>query len=86
MAKEATARARVDATLKEEAESILAECGLTASQGISLFYRQVVLQRGLPFPVRLPNASTRRVLRASDRGRGLTRFESDEALFEDLGI
>jgi DNA-damage-inducible protein J len=86
MAKEATARARVDAELKEQAESILAECGLTASQGISLFYRQVVLNRGLPFPVKIPNAKTRRVLRESEKGRGVTRFESEHALYEDLGI
>ncbi len=86
MAKEATARARVDAQLKQEAESILKECGLTASQGISLFYRQVVLNRGLPFPVQIPNARTRRVLRESDKGQGVTRFPSADALYEDLGI
>ena len=50
MAKEATARARMDAALKDEAEGILAECGLNATQGINLFYRQVVLQRGRPGP------------------------------------
>lgn len=86
MAKEATARARIDAELKEKAESILAECGLTASQGIGLFYRQVVLNRGLPFPVKIPNARTRRVLRESEKGQGVTRFKSEKALYEDLGI
>jgi len=86
MAKEATARARIDPALKEEAESILAACGLTASQGIGLFYRHVVLHQGLPFPVQIPNAKTRRTLRESDHGRGITRFESAEALFDDLGI
>ena len=86
MAKEATARARIDAELKEKAESILATLGLTASQGIGLFYRQVVLNRGIPFPIQIPNAKTRRALRQSDKGRGVTRFESAAALFEDLGI
>ena len=86
MAKEATARARMDADLKEEAESILAECGLNATQGINLFYRQIVLHRGLPFDVRIPNAESRKAMREIETGEELIRSSSAEALFEDLGI
>ena len=86
MAKEATARARIDADLKEAAEGILAECGLNPSQGINLFYRQVVLHRGLPFDVRIPNAESRQAIRETETGEGLVRFSSADDLFEDLGI
>ncbi len=86
MAKEATARARMDAALKAEAESILAECGLNASQGINLFYRQVILHQGLPFDVRIPNAASREAMREIETGEGLVRFGSADELFRDLEI
>ena len=86
MAKEATARARIDADLKEQAESILEACGLNATQGINLFYRQVVLHGGLPFEVRIPNAESRKAMREIETGEGLIRSGSAEDLFRDLGI
>lgn len=86
MAKEATARARMDAHLKDEAERILAECGLNATQGINLFYRQIVLRHGLPFDVKIPNAESRQAMREIETGEGLIRSSSAEDLFDDLGI
>ena len=86
MSKTATARARIEPEIKEEAESILGECGLSASEAIGMFYRQVILHHGVPFPVRDFNLETRRVLRGSDQDLDVTSFDSAEALFEDLGI
>ena len=86
MAKEATARARMDAQLKEQAESILEACGLNATQGINLFYRHVVLHRGLPFDVRIPNAESRQAMNEVETGQGLSRSASAETLFNELGI
>lgn len=53
MQKVAAISARIDPQLKRSAETIFEKLGLTASQAISLFYRQVQLQRGLPFEVKL---------------------------------
>lgn len=59
MAKDANVFARVDATLKEQAESILSQLGMPMSSAINIFLNQVVLRRGLPFEVTLPaNAPT----------------------------
>ncbi len=52
--KSSTIRARVEPALKEQAERILSELGLNATEAITLFYRQVALHKGLPFIVRLP--------------------------------
>ena len=49
--------------------------GLNASDAIRLFYKQVALQRGLPFDVKLPNATTRRALKDADDGKNLVRYE-----------
>jgi DNA-damage-inducible protein J len=80
MAKTEMIRARVEPALKEKAEDVLAHLGLTPTEAITLFYRQVTLHRGLPFPVRLPNAETRKAMREARSGRGLTEWRSVEAL------
>jgi len=57
-AKTETIRARVEAKLKAEAEAVLDELGLTASDAIRLFYKQVALRRAflsmLSFPTLRP--------------------------------
>ena len=40
--------------LKEQAEAILSALGIPASNAITMFYKQIVLQKGLPFEVKLP--------------------------------
>lgn len=52
--KTANLYARIEPDLKEQAESILAALGVPASNAITMFYRQIVLHRGLPFDVTLP--------------------------------
>lgn len=54
MAKDANVFARVDASLKEQAESILSQLGMPMSGAINIFLKQIVLRRGLPFEVTLP--------------------------------
>lgn len=53
--KTSTISARIDPELKRHVEDIFGELGLTASQAITLFYKQVELHRGLPFALRLDN-------------------------------
>jgi DNA-damage-inducible protein J len=64
-------RARVESQLKAEAEAVLNQLGLTASEAIRLFYKQVALRKGLPFDVEVPNAATRRAMRELDEGKGV---------------
>jgi DNA-damage-inducible protein J len=71
-------RARVDLELKERAETILEKIGLNASDAIRLFYKQVTLQKGLPFEVKIPNAATRRAMRELDEGKGTAYEDFDE--------
>lgn len=53
MAKTANLYTRIDPELKEQAEYILNSLGLPPSSAITMFYKQVVLQQGLPFDVKL---------------------------------
>ncbi len=52
--KSSNVTARVEPEIKEEAEAMLAELGISASSGINMFYRQIMLWRGLPFRPSLP--------------------------------
>jgi DNA-damage-inducible protein J len=78
-------RARIDPELKARAEAILRGLGLNASDAIRLFYTQVTLNAGLPFPVKVPNAETREAIRDAEAGN-LTRHGSADEMFKKLGI
>ena len=54
MAKTANLYARIELELKEQAETILAALGIPASNAITMFYKQIILQRGIPFEMKLP--------------------------------
>jgi DNA-damage-inducible protein J len=86
MAKDDFVRARVDHELKESAESIFMALGLSMSDSITLFLKQCVLHRGLPFDVRIPNEETLRAFAQSERGEHLNRAATVEEMFEELGI
>jgi DNA-damage-inducible protein J len=86
MPKTAVISARIDPGLKHEAEEVFRELGLTATQAITLFYKQVELERGLPFAVRVPNGATVEALEQARMRQDLESFNTLDDLFEDLGI
>ena len=55
MAKSANLYARIEPEIKEQAEKILSTLGIPASNAINMFYKQIILQRGLPFEVKIPD-------------------------------
>ena len=84
MSRTATVRARVEPSLKADAERLLRRLGMTTTEAISLFFSQMRLRQGLPFAVELPNAETRRTFEATDRGDGLHTYDSLDQMFEAL--
>ena len=54
MAKTANLYVRIEPEVKKQAEDILLSLGIPASNAITMFYKQIILQRGLPFEVKLP--------------------------------
>ena len=68
--KSANLYARIEPDVKEQAEGILAALGIPASNAINMFYKQIILQRGLPFEV---NSSCRRI-RSTDECRTRERI------------
>ena len=86
MPKTAVISARIDPELKRSAEEIFKELGLTTTQAITLFYKQVELQSGLPFSVKIPNELTREALEEARTRQNLDSFATVEDLLEDAGV
>ena len=74
MAKTEMIRARVEPELKREAEQLFSALGLSATDAITMFYKQVTMHRGLPFDVRIPNTETMEALNQARDGEGLTEY------------
>ena len=86
MSKTSTIRARVEPDLKDKAEDIFRKLGLTTTQAITLFYKQVELRNGLPFDVAIPNETTRKVFEDTDAGRDLVICDDIDDMFKKLEI
>ena len=56
MSKSANLYVRIEPEIKEQAEKILSTLGIPASNAINIFYKQIILQRGLPFEVKIPDS------------------------------
>ncbi|MCH7917794.1 MAG: type II toxin-antitoxin system RelB/DinJ family antitoxin [Planctomycetes bacterium] len=80
----ATVQVRVNQQTKADARAVLTALDMSMSEAICLFLRQVVLQRGIPFDVKIPNELTAKTLAASEKGIDLHRASGVDDLFEEL--
>ncbi|MGH7901304.1 MAG: type II toxin-antitoxin system RelB/DinJ family antitoxin [Thermodesulfobacteriota bacterium] len=86
MGKTSTVRARIEPELKNRAENLFQRLGITTTQAITLFYRQVILRKGLPFEIVIPNSTTLKTFEDTDAGRNLIVAKDAEDMFKKLGI
>ncbi len=86
MTKTEIVRARIQPELKNRAEDVFRRLGLTATQAIIMFYKQVELRNGLPFEVVIPNETTYRTFENTDAGYDLIVCEDADDMFRKLGI
>ncbi|GAB3376695.1 MULTISPECIES: type II toxin-antitoxin system RelB/DinJ family antitoxin [Azotobacter] len=75
-------RCRIEADLKERATAVLQSCGLSVSDAMRLFLRQVVATQGLPFEVRMPSEKTTRALAQAREIR--RQFDSVDEMLREL--
>jgi len=66
----------VDVNIKDQAKDIFNQYGLSLSQAVNIFLTQSVLNRGLPFDVKIPNDKTLQAMKD---------VESDEN-YEDVTL
>ena len=85
MAKTAMTHARLTPEIKEKAESILKELGISISAAYEMFYRKIIAHQGIPFDLRIPNKTTLQAMKDAREGKG-KRYDNAEKMFEDLKI
>ena len=77
MASTSAVYARIDTSLKENAEGILSQLGISPSSAIQMLYSQIVLTRGLPLDLHLPSRKPVEI-------GGMNRAELDQELRKGL--
>lgn len=78
MANTSAVYARIDSGLKESAENILQQLGISPSSAIQMLYSQIVLTRSLPLDLRLPSRKPTAI-------GGMSREELDAELAKGMG-
>jgi DNA-damage-inducible protein J len=86
MAKSAMIRARTEKALKQDTDRIFKALGLSLSEAINLFLRQVKLQKGIPFDVKMPNQTTLKAMKDVHTKKNLAQATDLDDLFKKLGI
>lgn len=86
MNKTATVSVRVKPEIKTRAEDVFEKLGLTPTDAITMFYSQVSLRQGIPFPVEIPNAVTMKTIADAEAGIDLHRVNNVDELFKEIGL
>ena len=81
MNKAAVIHARIEQSTKTSAEKILHKLGVSPTEAIRMFYKQITLRKGLPFQVHIPNELTRNTLAKSRSGKEVENFDSLDDMF-----
>lgn len=82
MSKTAYVRARIEPELKSEAEAIFSEFGVTATQVITMLYKQVLRNHEIPLDLSLPNKETAKAIEEARKGEGLVAYKNIDDLFD----
>ena len=85
MAKSAMIRARTEPGLKAQVDRIFHKLGLSCSEAINLFFKQVTLKKGIPFDVTIPNKTTLAAMKDTEEGK-THKAKGLADLFKQLGI
>ena len=85
MPRTAMIRARSELGLKKEVERIFHQLGVSATEAINIFYRQVKFYKGFPFDVMLPNEETLKAMEDVDRKHNLIKCENVKEMFKKMG-
>lgn len=84
MGKNTSINLRIDEETKSEAHSVFSQLGLSFSQAVMLYLKQVILHKGIPFELNIPNELTTETLEKSEAGQDLHTVSSVDELFKEL--
>ncbi len=73
-----TTSIKLDKQAKDSAKLIFKALGMTMGDAVNLFLHQVNLQQGIPFDIKLPNATTQQVIDDARHGVNIDDFSLDD--------
>ncbi len=87
MAKTDTLHIRIEPNVKTRAESTLSDLGISITEAVNIFLRQVILNDGIPFAIMKPryNSETEEAIEDVKNGKNISKtFDSVEEMFKEL--
>lgn len=85
MIKKARVEVRIEPSLKESVARILGKLDITEAEAIRMYYRQITINKGIPFELKIPNKETKKALGEVTDGK-LREFEDFDDYLNNLGI
>ncbi len=68
----------LNADIKSQAQEIFKQYGMGLSDAFNIFLAQSVLQRGIPFEIRIPNDDTAQAIKEARSGKNMSKVNLDE--------
>jgi DNA-damage-inducible protein J len=75
---------RIQPDVKAQTDKILQSLGISATEAISMFYNQINMRRGLPFPVEIPNEVSRQAIQDAVNGVDMQTVNSIDELMKAM--
>ena len=84
-------QARVDSKVKNDAENIINQWGISLNEAIRMFLMQVIIHKGIPFKPTLkpeyePNEVLQQIIADVENKKDLTRYKNTDEMWQDLGL
>jgi len=77
-----TTSIKLDVEIKNRAKEIFQELGITMGEAVNIFLSQVVLHKGLPFEVKIPNKDTQKAIEESINGINMETTTIEDMIAE----
>ncbi|MDD3435754.1 MAG: type II toxin-antitoxin system RelB/DinJ family antitoxin [Candidatus Gastranaerophilales bacterium] len=77
-------RVRINPELKIAVQDILDKLGINTTDFITMTYRQVLLQKGVPFDVKLPNYKTKKAINDMKKGIDVSVYKNIDEFMKDM--
>jgi len=68
----------LDTEMKKKAQEIFKQYGMGLSDAFNIFLAQSVMQRGIPFEIKIPNDETAHIIKDAREGKNMTKISLDE--------
>ena len=74
----------LDTAMKKKAQEIFKQYGMGLSDAFNIFLSQSVMEKGIPFQIKIPNDETAQVIKDAREGKNITKVSLDD-LKKEIG-